>query len=80
VARFYDALADLWRDGVTDMAQFFNEVAYPDFVVSQQGIAATDEYIARADPAPALRRLLAERRDDVARALRCRQRDSQPDR
>ena len=80
VAGFYDALADLWRDGVTDMAQFFTEVAYPDFVVSQQGIAATDEYIAKASPAPALRRLLVERRDDVARALRCRQRDAQPDR
>jgi aminopeptidase N len=80
VARYYDALAGLWRSGITDMAQFFTEVAYPDFVVSQQGIAATDEYIARADPAPALRRLLTERRDDVARALRCRQRDAQPGR
>jgi aminopeptidase N len=80
VARYYEALAGLWRDGVTDMAQFFTEVAYPDFVVSQQGIAATDEYIASANPAPALRRLLIERRDDVARALRCRQRDAQPDR
>jgi aminopeptidase N len=80
VARYYDALAGLWRSGITDMAQFFTEVAYPDFVVSQQGIAATDEYIARANPAPALRRLLVERRDDVARALRCRLRDAQPDR
>jgi aminopeptidase N len=78
VARYYDALAGLWRNGVSDTAQFFTEVAYPDFVVSQQGIAATDEYIARANPAPALRRLLLERRDDVARALRCRQRDAQP--
>jgi aminopeptidase N len=80
VAKYYDALAGLWRSGITDMAQFFTEVAYPDFVVSQQGIAATDEYLATANPAPALRRLLAERRDDVARALRCRLRDAQPDR
>jgi aminopeptidase N len=80
VTRYYDALPGLWRSGVSDMAQFFTEVAYPDFVVSPQGIAATDEYIARANPPPALRRLLVERRDDVVRALRCRQRDAQPDR
>jgi hypothetical protein len=30
------------------------------------------------DEARALRRLLVERRDDVARALRCRERDAQP--
>jgi aminopeptidase N len=77
-ARYYDALAGLWRDGISDMAQFFAEVAYPDDIVSQEGITATAEYIASANPVPALRRLLLERRDDVARALRCRQRDAQP--
>ena len=78
-ARYYDALADMWRDGASDMARFFAEVAYPDSIVSQEGIDATDEYIASASPVPALRRLLVERRDDVARALRCRQRDAQPE-
>jgi aminopeptidase N len=76
-AKYYAALAGLWQDGASDMAQFFAEVGYPGSVVSQQGIAATDDYIASANPAPALRRLLVERRDDVARALRCRQRDAQ---
>ncbi len=76
-ARYYEALAGQWLEGATDMAQFFAQVAYPDTVVTQQGIDATDEYIARNDPAPALRRLLIERRDDVARALRCRARDAQ---
>jgi aminopeptidase N len=75
-AKFYDALAGMWRDGVSDMAQFFTEVGYPD-TVSQDTIDATDAYIAAADPMPALRRLLLERRDDVARALRCQQRDAQ---
>jgi aminopeptidase N len=74
--KFYDALAGMWLDGASDMAQFFTEVGYPDSVVSQEAIDATDAYIAAADPVPALRRLLAERRDDVARALRCRQRDA----
>jgi aminopeptidase N len=73
--KFYDALAEMWRDGVSDMAQFFPEVGYPD-AVSQDTIHATDAYIAAADPIPALRRLLLERRDDVARALRCQERDA----
>jgi len=77
-AKYYAALAKFWRDGASDMAQFFTEVGYPETVVSQQGIAATDDYIASANPTPALRRLLAERRDDVARALKCRQLDAKP--
>jgi aminopeptidase N len=64
----------MWRDGASDMAQFFAEVGYPDSV-SQETIDATDAYVAAADPVPALRRLLLERRDDVARALRCQQVD-----
>jgi aminopeptidase N len=75
-AKFYDALAEMWRDGVSDMSQFFTEVGYPDGA-GQETIDATDAYIAAADPIPALRRLLLERRDDVARALRCQERDAQ---
>jgi aminopeptidase N len=75
--KFYAALPAMWRDGASDMAQFFTEVGYPDDIVSQEAIDATDEYIAEADPVPAMRRLLIERRDDVARALRCQRRDSQ---
>ena len=76
--RYYEALAQHWVDGATDMAQFFAQVAYPDSVISEQAIAATDDYIASHDPAPALRRLLLEQRDDVVRALRCQRRDAQP--
>jgi aminopeptidase N len=74
-ARFFDALAGMWRDGVSDMAQFFTEVGYPD-AGGQATIDATDAYIAAAGPIPPLRRLLLERRDDVARALRCQERDA----
>ena len=74
--RYYEALAGQWLDGASDMAQYFAKVAYPHSVVTQQAIDATDAYIARTDPVPALRRLLTEQRDDVARALRCRQRDA----
>ena len=35
--KFYEALAGMWQDGASDMAQFFTEVGYPDSVVSQAG-------------------------------------------
>ena len=75
---FFNALADVWKDGVSDMAQFFAQVAYPVNVVRQETIDATDDYIVRANPIPALHRLLIEQRDDVARALRCQLRDALP--
>ncbi len=74
--QYYTALAGQWLDGATDMARFFAQVAYPDSIVTQEAIDATDSYIERTNPGPALRRLLLERRDDVARALRCQQRDA----
>jgi len=74
---FFDAVAGIWRDWGSDMAQYFAEVAYPSTVISQQALDAAGDYLSRTSPPPSLRRLLAEGRDDVARALRCRQRDAQ---
>jgi aminopeptidase N len=76
-SRYFDVVGDIWRDWGSDMAQYFAKSAYPSWKVTPEGIAAADAYIERADPPPALRRLLAEGRDDVARALRCRHRDAQ---
>jgi aminopeptidase N len=75
--RYFDVLADVWRDSKPDMAQYFAANAYPVTVVSEQAIQATDDYIDRTSPPPALHRLLIEDRDDVARALRCQARDRQ---
>jgi aminopeptidase N len=75
--RYFDVLADVWRDWKPDMAQYFASNAYPATVISEQAIRATDEYIDRTGPPPPLRRLLIEDRDDVARALRCQARDRQ---
>jgi len=74
-ARYFDVVGGIWRDWSSDMAQFFTEYAYPSWEITPEVIAATDDYIERADPPTALRRLLTEARDDVARALRCRERD-----
>ncbi len=72
--QFFAALAPMWTDGASDMAQFFTKFAYPMSVISQQAIDAATDFIQRTHPAPALARLLSEGRDDVARALRCRAR------
>jgi aminopeptidase N len=75
--RYFDVVADVWRDWSSDMAQYFAQNAYPSWNITPEAIAATDDYIERTDSPAALRRLLAEGRDDVARALRCRLRDAQ---
>ncbi len=74
--RYFEIVGQIWRDWTSDMAQWFAENAYPRDMITTAAIAATDEYIAREDPPAGLRRLLAEGRDDVARALRCQQRDA----
>ncbi len=75
--RFFDVVTAIWRDWTGDMAQFFAEYGYPTTVVTQEAVDAAASYLERTDPPAALRRLLAEGRDDVARALRCRERDAQ---
>ncbi|HEX5190274.1 MAG TPA: aminopeptidase N [Streptosporangiaceae bacterium] len=75
--RFFDVVAEIWRDWSVDMAQYFAEVGYPKNVVTQDAVDAAADYITTTRPPAALGRLLSEGRDDVARALRCRERDAQ---
>ena len=75
--RYFDVVAGIWRDWSSDMAQYFTQYAYPSWKITPQAIALTDDYIERTSPPAALRRLLTEGRDDVARALRCRRRDAE---
>jgi aminopeptidase N len=74
---YFDVVAGIWRDWSSDMAQYFVLNGYPSWDITPEAIAATDTYLERTDPPAALRRLLTEGRDDVARALRCRARDAQ---
>jgi aminopeptidase N len=73
---FFAALAEVWRDWSSAMAQDFVGYGYTICAVDDETVAATDDYLA-ADPAPpaALHRLLAEGRDEVVRALRNQARD-----
>jgi aminopeptidase N len=73
---FFEVLASLWRDWGSDMGQYFATSGYPVTAVSQQTLDRTDAYLAAASPPASLRRLLSEDRDDIARQLRCRERDA----
>jgi aminopeptidase N len=74
---YFDVVGDIWRTWSSAMAQDFVSTAYLVGALSPETVAATDDYIARAEPPAALRRLLIEGRDDVLRALRCQARDRQ---
>jgi aminopeptidase N len=78
--RFYEALPAMWSDGASDMARFYAKFGYPNSAISQAAIDATTAYIDLENPPPALTRLLSEGRDDVARALRCRERSARASR
>jgi len=74
---YFEVVGDIWRTWSSAMAQDFVSTAYLVGALSAETVAATDDYIDRAAPPAALRRLLIEGRDDVLRALRCQARDRQ---
>ncbi len=76
VARYFAVVDEIWANRDSELAQEFAEAAYPALQVSQATLDATDAWLALPDrPAP-LRRLVAEGRDGVARALAARERDA----
>jgi aminopeptidase N len=76
VEPYFACLADVWAHRTAEMAQHIVVGLYPTLLVSPKVVERTDAYLAEADPPPALRRLLLESRDGVARALRARERDA----
>jgi aminopeptidase N len=74
---YFGAIGDVWRDWSSAIAQDFVEDAYTICPVSDETVAAVDAYLEQAQPPAALRRLLAEGRDDTLRSLRCQARDKQ---
>ena len=57
------------------MAQDIINGLYPHYATSQSTVDRTDRYLREEQPGPALRRMLLEARDGLARALRAQQRD-----
>jgi aminopeptidase N len=77
VSRFFDVVGDVWRQRSMDSAQTFTELLFPATVIAPETIELVDRYLAEQSPQPALRRMLVEARDTVARALRARAYDTQ---
>ena len=74
-ARYFAAIKDVWERRTPEMAQQIVVGLYPVVLVEQATLDATDVWLAEADPVPALRRLVVEARDGVARALRAQAAD-----
>ncbi|MFY1636833.1 aminopeptidase N [Solwaraspora sp. WMMB335] len=69
---YFEVIGRIWATRDSEPAQEFVTLAYPLHQVSEETVTATDEWLARDGyPAP-LRRLVAEGRDGVVRALKAR--------
>ncbi len=73
--KFFEVVDDLWKRSDSEPAQEFVMLAYPAYQVSQETVALTDAWLAADDHNASLRRLVAEGRDGVVRALKARQKD-----
>jgi aminopeptidase N len=70
IDRYFDMLEEVWRTRTNDTAQNLVVGLYPGFLVEQQIIDRTEQYLASHDTPPALRRLLVEGADGVRRSLK----------
>ena len=74
--KFFAAVKDVWDSRSHEMAQQIVVGLYPSVQVSEETLAKTDEWLASAEPSPALRRLISESRAGVERALRAQAADA----
>jgi aminopeptidase N len=75
-AEYFAAVKGIWETRSHEVAQQIVVDLYPSLQVSQETLDATDAWLASADPAPALRRLIVESRSGVERALRAQAADA----
>ncbi|MEV1289706.1 aminopeptidase N [Micromonospora sp. NPDC049679] len=79
VERFFAEVGKVWASRDSEPAQEFVVLGYPAYQVSDDTVAATDAWLAQqGHPAP-LRRLVAEGKDGVLRALKARAKDTAAD-
>jgi len=75
VERYFEVVPSIWRSRTLEMALMLTRSMYPAVMIEQATLERTDAVLAAPDLDPGLRRVLAERRDDVRRALACRRVD-----
>jgi aminopeptidase N len=75
VQPYFEVIPGVWERRTSEIAQNVVVGLFPD-AIAPETVAAADAFLAREDvPAPLLR-LVSEGRDDLARALRARERDA----
>ena len=78
VAKYFDCLEQVWAERTNETAQNIVVGLFPLALADQSLLEASDAWLAQHPDAPAaLRRLVVESRDTVARALRAQARDAQ---
>jgi aminopeptidase N len=76
IPRYFEAVDQIWATRDSEPAQEFVELAYPAMQVSPQTLEATEAWLSDASKPAPLRRLIAEGRDGIARALKARAKDA----
>jgi aminopeptidase N len=74
--RYFGSILDVWGRRGGEMAQVIAVSVYPGLLVEDETIELSDRFLARTDIPAGLRRVIAEGRDGVLRALRCQGRDA----
>ncbi|WP_305789104.1 aminopeptidase N [Symbioplanes lichenis] len=74
-AKFFEVVDDVWAASDSEPAQEFVMLGYPAYQVSAETVALTDAWLAAEGHPASLRRLVAEGRDGVLRALQARAKD-----
>ena len=75
--RYFDEIVRAWDTSSMEIGQVRATGLYPALLVDDDTLVQSDDFLARDDLHPSLRRLVTEGRDGVARALRARARDAQ---
>jgi aminopeptidase N len=73
--KFFDVVSAVWARSDSEPAQEFVMLAYPAYQISNETVAMTDAWLALDGQNQSLRRLVAEGRDGVQRALKARAKD-----
>lgn len=74
-AKFFEVVGDVWARSDSEPAQEFATLAYPAYQISPETVALTDAWLSRDGQPASLRRLVAEGRDGILRALKAREKD-----
>ncbi len=75
VEPYFQAIREIWATRPAEIASMLTRSLYPTLLASPDLVTRTDEYLASESPAPVVRRILSEERDEVVRAVRAQQLD-----